>query len=157
MYAQQQIAPKKYSRILSTVVLFVVIGGSVSAGLYITDRHRWARDHVNKSVDYFDAGNYAQAAMQCRMALRIDPHYPRAHNYLGWDLYHMGQVQEAIAECRQAVSLDSTDQSAHNNLGYLLYQTGDTAGAKREWLKSIDIGKGEDADQARAYIKRFNL
>ena len=69
-----------------------------------------------------------------------------AHDYAG-----------ATVDARMAVRLDPNSPDARNCLARILYVSGDKEGARREWLKCIDLGNSDVADQARAYMKKYNL
>ncbi|PYR96224.1 MAG: serine/threonine protein kinase, partial [Acidobacteria bacterium] len=62
-------------------------------------------------------GKLDEAIAEHREALRINPQYAEAHNYLGNALLEQGNVDEAIAEHREALRINPQYAEAHNYLG----------------------------------------
>ena len=82
---------------------------------------------VMKGIAYGLAGNYQEAAKSLRLAIRLDPNHPDAHNNLGNALAEMGKLDEAIEAYRRAIALHPEEAIAagsHNNLGIVLVEKG---------------------------------
>jgi len=73
------------------------------------------------------------------------------------ELFATHDYAGATVDARMAVRLDPNSAGARNCLARNLYQSGDKAGARREWLKCIDLGNSDTANQARAYMKKYHL
>jgi tetratricopeptide (TPR) repeat protein len=80
--------------------------------------------HTNLAAAYLALGRYAEAATQCREALRLQPNLADAHNNLGAALRGLGQFDEAEGAFREAVRLNPRDGEARRNLGAILHRQG---------------------------------
>ncbi|MFL5245756.1 MAG: tetratricopeptide repeat protein [Gemmataceae bacterium] len=60
---------------------------------------------------------WAQAEMNLRQAIALQPRHNRAHNNLGLVLAHTGRIDECLAEFRKA---GCTEADAQSNLAYVL-------------------------------------
>jgi len=98
------------------------------------------RGQTNLGFALADAGDKAGALAAYREALRINPSYPPAHNYLGLVLAQMGRHEEAAAEYQEALRLLPGFAEASNNLG----------------LAWVDQGQFERAEQAFAAALQAN-
>jgi len=67
-----------------------------------------------------ERGNSAQAAVQAREAVRLNPADAEAHNLLGVALASQGQFAEAAQEFRQTLQIDPKHPSANNNMARAL-------------------------------------
>jgi len=66
-------------------------------------------------------GRLADAAVEYREALRLDPDYAEAHNNLGFALAQMpGRLPDAVAQFEAALRLNPKSPGAHINLGNAL-------------------------------------
>ncbi len=72
--------------------------------------------HRALAARWLEQRNAAQAAVEAREALRIDPQNADAHNLLGVALASQGQFADAIAEFRESLRLDPKHPSAANNM-----------------------------------------
>jgi tetratricopeptide (TPR) repeat protein len=75
------------------------------------------RGQTNLGFALAQAGQRTRAVEAYREALRLNPTYPNAHNYLGSVLADMGAYDQAAAEYEEALRLLPRFAEAHNNLG----------------------------------------
>jgi len=105
----------------------------------------------------YETGDLNGSRTEFLAALRIDSKDAEAKAEIGRILALQGDIQGALKQANDAVAIDPKDAVVRRCLGFVLYQSGDKAGARREWLKCIDLGNSDTADQARAYMKKYNL
>ena len=79
-----------------------------------------ARAHSNLGNALMDAGQAAEAVVQCKEAVRIKPDYPEAYNNWGNALEMMGNVQEPIGLYEQALRIKPDYAKARYNLAVAL-------------------------------------
>ncbi len=85
------------------------------------------------------AGNFPQAEMAYRAALRVDPASTEANFLLGTLLTQSGRPEEGTGYLRRAVANVPTHAKAHNALGVALSMTGDTTGAEAAFRASLAL------------------
>ena len=73
-----------------------------------------------RAARLLERGNSAQAAVQAREAVRLNPADAEAHNLLGVALASQGQFAEAAQEFRQTLQIDPKHPSANNNMARAL-------------------------------------
>jgi len=98
-------------------------------------------------------GRKADAEVEYRDALRINPDFAKAHNNLGNLLGNMGRKADAEAEYREALRINPDSAAAHNNLGILLGDMGRKEEAEAEYRDALRI----DPDYAKAHNNLGNL
>ena len=76
-----------------------------------------AHSYVRAARDASSVGHLDEAEKACRVALRLDPNYARAHNELGVILVSTDTLEEAAAHFVKAIELESDFLLAHRNLG----------------------------------------
>jgi len=97
------------------------------------------RQHVAHGAEFFHKGRYADAEVEYRAAVRLDPQNADMHADLA--LAHMsnGDLDEAVTECREALRLDSKNYDAHSHLGLALEMKGDLDGAIAEDREALGL------------------
>ena len=113
--------------------------------------------HDNLGYMLYEQGDLAGSRHEFDKALAIDPKDVDAKAEIGRILARQGNIKDALTAANEAVALDPDAAVVRRCLGFVLYQSGDKVGAKREWLKCIEIGNKDVADQARAYLKQYDL
>ena len=88
----------------------------------VAKRPEHARPRKNLGFALINAGRPNDAARHLRVALRLEPDDPEAHNYLGLAHYRLGRTAEAIVEFEAALRHRRDFVEAHNNLGLALTQ-----------------------------------
>lgn len=82
----------------------------------------------------------ASAVTELRAAVTIDPHNPRAQQFLSWVLGESGAGEEALQHAKQALGIAPDDAAAHLQLGSVLVRTGDLQRATGEIQHAIKLG-----------------
>lgn len=82
-----------------------------------------ARNHTELGVAYLEAGRYAPALDEARIAVNIDSSYPLAHNLMA--LVYMALKENGPAEesFQRALQLAPGDPDISNNYGWFLCET----------------------------------
>lgn len=115
-------------------------------------RHRDAHYYI--AFIYAFQEKFDQAEAEVREALRTDPDYPEAYNFLGQVLIKQNRRQEAIDAFRKAVSypLYSTPDVAYYQLGLVLELEGDMQGAKQAFEDALKVTP-PNVPQAMVYLE----
>jgi Flp pilus assembly protein TadD len=92
------------------------------------------------AVYYDKAGDAAAAESQLRQAIKIDPGYADACNYLGYMFAEKGvNLDEAVALVKKALEADPGNGAYIDSLGWAYYRKGDIAGALSELEKAAAL------------------
>lgn len=115
-------------------------------------RHRDAHYYVAFIYAYQE--KFDQAEAEVREALRTDPDYPEAYNFLGQVLIKQNRRQEAIAAFRKATSypLYSTPDVAYYQLGVALEMEGDMQNARQAFEDALKVTP-HNVPQALVYLE----
>ncbi len=93
---------------------------------------------------YFDKGKYAEAAIEFRNALNIDPNYSEAHQQLGETYLKLQQGDRAVQEFARTVELQPDNFQARLELANLLILGRDFEHAQ-EHIKFLQQQRPNDA------------
>jgi Tfp pilus assembly protein PilF len=112
---------------------------SFQKALKANPRHRDAHYYV--AYIYATQEKFASAEEEVREALRIDPDYPEAYNFLGQMLMAQKRRPEAIQAYRKAVSfpLYATPDVAYYQLGLALELEGDMKEALQAFEDALKV------------------
>ena len=91
------------------------------------------------SVDMFFFRNFAEADMEIREGLALDPSSAYAHEVSCWFDAEMGRPQEEIIECGKAVELDPLSSLYNDGLAQAYYNGRDYAQAIEQANKTLEI------------------
>src|SRR5262249_47932886 len=83
---------------------------------------------------------WPEAEAEYRLAIRLKPDFPQAHNDLGLLLRLQGKLPEAEAEFRLAIRFDSNYPRAYCNLGFVLRQQGRYAESLAAFRRGHELG-----------------
>lgn len=108
---------------------------------------RPANDYLIAGNEYFKKGDYKNAELQYRDALKSDPKSPTAKNNLGVILNEEGQYDEAISTLRNAIELDPKNSIAHYVLSEALAKKSRFEEAFAEAKTATEL----DATEPRAF------
>jgi len=87
-----------------------------------------ARVHNERAKKLFEEGDYAQAELEVREAIKLAPKWAALHDNLGTICSEQNKLQEALIHYVDALRIDPESPTVTYNLGYFLLQTGlDTA------------------------------
>ena len=101
--------------------------------------------HNNLGHAIASEGQYEEAVMRYRQAIKINPHFAAVHNNLGVTLNELNRYDEAIKSFQQAIKIKSDYAEAHNNLANGLRQKGKVKQAIVYYDKAIRL-KGDYAE-----------
>ena len=107
-----------------------------------------AEAHNNYGNILFKLGNFENAELYFRNAIKIRPNYPEAYNNLGNVLRHLNRFEDSENSFRIALSLRENYPEVYNNLGNTLFQLGRLEEAETYMKKSISI----NSDQPDTYL-----
>jgi tetratricopeptide (TPR) repeat protein len=88
-----------------------------------TDPEVAKRRYLESGQRYFDKGQFAEATIQYRKALQIDPRYADAYYHLGLADLKLREWQEAYKAFNQLILVDPANVKAHTEL-FSLYLSG---------------------------------
>jgi superkiller protein 3 len=97
----------------------------------------------------------AEAVIELRQAVTLDPGYAPAWRNLGYALDKQGQVEEAVTAYQKAVELEP-ELNAHNNLGVLYDKQGRHNQAIQEFEKALKLDPASATVRKNLEIARQN-
>jgi superkiller protein 3 len=121
-------------RLIPLAAILLVLAASPAA---------WARSEEairfnNIGAELLRQGKLAEAVVQFRNAVALEPSYAPAWRNLGYVLDKQGQVDEAVAAYQKAVALEP-ELNTHNNLGVLYDKQGRHEQAIQEFEKALKL------------------
>jgi tetratricopeptide (TPR) repeat protein len=125
------------------------------------------------AVEGLGRNRFPEAVEHFRHALRLEPDYAPAHNFLGFALREIGRADEALTHFRRAVALAPNFPSARANLGRSLVEMGRPAEALPHCREAVRLrpdvavlhhvlgkalqGLGQFAEANAAYLEAVRL
>lgn len=128
-----------------------------------------AHVHYKMGVAYFFQENLDEAEHQFRIALKINPHFPRVNDSIGELLLKRGMYGEAIRYLRKGIALDPYNGVSHFLLGLAHCRLDKWPQAYDEFVLAIDMDPQESVhwqlcgetlihlrrlDEAEQYIRK---
>lgn len=83
-----------------------IVAGSATLGASVE-----FTEYFNAGIQFYEAGQFDEAANYFEYCIEIDPNQAMAYQYLGNTYYSLGRVDEAIASFERALELNPEDQS----------------------------------------------
>jgi len=108
-----------HKRLVGIVTIFLLLAMSGCK----TDPEVAKRRYLESGQRYFDKGQYAEASIQYRKALQIDPRYADAYYHLGKAELKLRAWQDAYKAFNQLVLIEPANVNAHSEL-FSLYLSG---------------------------------
>jgi len=105
--------------------------------LAVTERNPMAHGILGTALGR--QGEFDEAIVQYREALRLKPDLAEAHNNLGIALHRKGQLEAAIAHYREALRLQPEHATAYTNLGAALHTQGRLEEAIAQYRRALRI------------------
>lgn len=137
-----------------------VLTGGDQQGAYVSFQKALQENPRHRDAHYYVAFIYANqekfdlAEAEIREAIRTDPDYPEAYNFLGQVLVKLNRRTEAIQAFRKAVGypLYKTPDVAQYQLGLVLESEGDMQGAKQAFEDALKVNP-PNVPQAMVYLE----
>jgi protein O-mannosyl-transferase len=95
--------------------------------------------HLCLGLAYEKEGRQADAVIEYRTALRLNPHRVKTYNSLALLLAGAGRTNEAMTELREALRLFPADAAAHDSCANLLADSGQTGEALAEFREAVRL------------------
>jgi Flp pilus assembly protein TadD len=111
-------------------------------------RQAEVRQHVARGLEFLRGKRYADAEVEFRAAVRLDPQDAELHVALGVALGSRGDWDGEIAEQRQALRLNPNNDRAHFSLSFALGQKGDWDGDIAEEREALRLDPNSDSAHA---------
>ena len=105
--------------------------------LAVTKDNAWV--HCLLADILADAGNFDEAGVNCREALRLKPGFPEVEILHARILVRANKQDQAIAILSRLVQQVPADPVAHDTLGLALSQNGDLPGAIAHYRRALDL------------------
>ena len=102
-------------------------------------RQAEVQQHVARGAGLLQKNQYADAEVEYRAAVRLDPENADLHHNLGVALEREHDLDGAIAEYREAVRLNPNYELPHLGLGNSLLGKGDPDGAITEYREAVRL------------------
>jgi type IV pilus biogenesis/stability protein PilW len=83
-----------------------------------------AESHHKMGISYIENGQYDEALMEFKKAIKLNPRKKETLNYLGFISMHFKKYDEAVTYYKKAISIDPGYSEAMNNLGVTYAETG---------------------------------
>jgi tetratricopeptide (TPR) repeat protein len=120
-----------------------------------------AHVHYKMGVTYFFQNNLDEAEKEFRIALKIDPNYPRVNESIGELLLKRGSLDEAVKYLRHGITLDPYNGISHFLLGLAYCRLDRWKKAYDEFVLSIDMDPGESlhwqlCGESLMHLRRYN-
>jgi tetratricopeptide (TPR) repeat protein len=131
------------------VLAALFLGLSVTPGCG-SNPQRDKQRYFDSGQRYFEQGKYAEATIQFRNALQIDPHFVEVYRHLGQAYYELQRWPEAAEALSQAIEFDPQNLKAHFLLGEVYLNARDYQSAEREAAFILQ----KDSSNAAAYQLR---
>ncbi len=118
----------KFNKILKITLIsaFMLFSSNITFGAIATD----AKLQYNKGIDYYQLGQYEQAAYCFKNAIELDPNYIDAYYNLGSILEYMKQDEEALSVFKQIILRKPDDYESVYKAAFLSKKLGEYKKAK---------------------------
>lgn len=113
-----------------------------------TDPRNRARIHTELGAMYFQAGNYAVALDELRIAMNADASYFQAYSIRGLVHTALKENDKAEADFRRALDIAPNDPEVNNNYGWYLCETGKERQSIAYFLNALKSPLYETPDRA---------
>ena len=122
---------------------------------------------LGQGIDYFQDGDYENAAKRFRQAAALSPQSDNAfsaYNYLGQAYNEMGETDKAVKAYKEAIQAFSTtyngDDTFYVALGDLYFQEGNTEDAIEAYKNAVRVDPNNEASRyslAQSYLNSGDL
>ena len=126
-------------RLWAPALAATLLVAAFSNASLVDHRAMQATTHFNLGYGLAQYGKAAEATEQFRLALTIDPAFPKARNELGIVLAQEGKLDQAAVEFEEALRLDPDFAQAEANLGELRLQQSRPDEAREHFERALLI------------------
>jgi len=116
IFVQYELDDVTVSRVVNFA--FAADSGWDKARAETFDRSNFPEYQLQRSLNLYDQGRYAEAIKACQAALSLKPDYAEAWNNICAANNKLGRYQEAVTACEQALRYKPDYELARNNLQY---------------------------------------
>ncbi len=112
---------------------------------------REALNYFRQGYDLYEEGRYEEAASLFRQALKVNPIFPDAHDYLARCYYRLGKTEEYVQEREESAKLlKNSEEKAwqYYQIGYELFSWGE----KEKALQMLEKAVAEDSSLGDAHL-----
>ena len=102
------------------------------------------RKHAAQGAEFFQRRRYADAEVEYRAAVHLDPENADLHVALSRSLTGQKKVDEAMQEAREALRLNPNYDLGHYSLGNALLAKGNLDGATAEYREALRLNPNND-------------
>ncbi|MGA3323086.1 MAG: tetratricopeptide repeat protein [Terriglobia bacterium] len=102
------------------------------------------QQHVARGAEFLQKSRYADAEVEYRAAVRLDPQSADLHVGLSRALNGQKKTDDALAEAREALSFSPGSDLGHYSLGNALRAKGDWDGAIAEYREALRLNPNYD-------------
>ncbi len=99
-----------------------------------------AFEHYSRSLDRFDRGEWFDALLQCRLAVRDDPNFLKAATRVAQLYYEVGEAEHAVVQYRKLVKRDTENalpEPVYFRMGRLLEEAFQDDAAARAYERIL--------------------
>jgi len=118
----------KYNKLLKLILTVMVLTGTATAGFAAISTD--AKLQYNKGIDYYQLGQFEEAASCFKNAVELDPNYIDAYYNLGSLLEYLKQDEAALAVFKQIILRKPDDYESVYKAAALSKKLGETDKAK---------------------------
>lgn len=156
--------PKKYEAVMFLTIIIMILGFTVRTVVRNNDWHNednlWIatgktspsdpKTHNNLGDVYTRQGNYAKAAEELIIAIKLNPNYADAYHNLGNVYQRAGQLDAALEMYGKALQINPRLWQAYQNIGALYFQQQQFASASASMRQAAQLNPG--SAQIRAFV-----
>jgi tetratricopeptide (TPR) repeat protein len=130
-------------RSVASLTLWILPLGAAAGGQdKVRDRDENLDRRFQAAVAQYDAGHFAEAAVQLESLLRSVPESFEVHELLGLVYSAESQDAQASEHLEKAVGLNPKSAAARTNLAANLVRLGKTAPAEEQFRKAVELAPG---------------
>jgi tetratricopeptide (TPR) repeat protein len=95
--------------------------------------------NIERGDELYLAGEYEQAELAYRQAIKAAPGQPGPHDSLGWVLFSLGEFEEAADEFARAMELDPGWADPYIGMAYIHLSNGNSQAAEQHFQTALNL------------------